>query len=111
MINVRTAVQWFPPPEKADGTPRGHSPIPNVVYIAARRVNAPERGIAFNQPGGWFAQTWLGNIQLATGDWVVTCTSGNVYVIKQADYQPWAGDFRAPWQVKVLRFLRKWGIV
>lgn len=111
MMQVKTAVQWVPPADKTDGKPRSHSPASGVVYIPARRVNDAARGIAYDQPGGWYAQTFYGNVQVAPGDWIITCASGNVYVIREVDYYHWFdAGLRAPWQVKVLRFLRKCGL-
>lgn len=82
MLQVKSAFQWHPRTDKDAYRSLG------IIYIPAQRVTEAQRGIAYDRPAGYFAQTWLGNVQMAPGDWLVTCGSGNRYVVKQFDYHP-----------------------
>jgi hypothetical protein len=98
MMQVKSAVQFQPRADKDAYRSLG------IIWMPAQRVTDAARAIAYDRPGGWFAQTWLGNIQMAPGDWLVTCGSGNKYVVKQADYFP---DFGASaWRSFWRRFFR-----
>lgn len=87
-MRIKSAVQWFPG-VKASG----------IIEIPPSHVDqSAARGIVFDRPGGTFAVTWMGNIQLAYGDWVVTMDSGNRYVFKQPDYYLRMFEKRSLWQ-------------
>ena len=80
MMQVKSAIQFHPRADKDAYRSLG------IIHMPAKTVKDAARGIEYEQAAGFFAQTWLGNIQMAPGDWLVTCISGNSYVVKQADY-------------------------
>lgn len=80
MLNVKSAFQFQPRDDKNAYRSLG------IIHMPAQKVTDSARGIAYDRPGGFFARTWLGNIQMTPGDWLVTCGSGNRYVVKEADY-------------------------
>lgn len=85
MLQVKRAFQFQPREDKDAHRSLG------IIHAPAKTVKDAARGIEYEQGAGYFAQTWLGNIQMAPGDWLVTCGSGNRYVIKQCDYFPGFG--------------------
>ena len=82
MLQVKSAFQFQPRDDKDAYRSLG------IIHMPAKTIKDAARGIEYEQPAGFFAQTWLGNIQMAPGDWLVTCGSGNRYVVKQFDYYP-----------------------
>ena len=93
------AEQWWP-----------GKTVTGVVRLPAGTIDASKtRGIKFERPERHVVNTPTAQLELAPGDWVITYPSGNRYVLKDIDFNR-EELLRTPWQVKVIRFLRKWGL-
>lgn len=77
MMRVKHAIQWFPGVDH-----EGVFKMPNHTTTDHRR------GIIFDRPEGFYADTVLGRQPITPGSWLVTCRSGNLYVVKEGDYWP-----------------------
>lgn len=74
-------------------------PFEGIIYQAAQRVNAPERGVSFNRPNRYVLSTPVGQVEISIGDWVIYMPSG-LYVIKDADIFALSGaSSRKWWQI------------
>lgn len=77
MLQVKNAIQWFP-----------CSKVEGVVRLPSHTVTDARRGITFDRPEGFYVDTPFGRHQLIVGSWLVTCASGNRYIVKEGDYMP-----------------------
>lgn len=75
MLKIKNAIQWFPGVE-----------APGIFRMPQHTVTDQRRGITFDRPEGFYGDTVYGRQQLTPGAWLLTCESGNTYVVRSEDY-------------------------
>lgn len=85
----------------------GVLPFTGVIHQTPQRVDmTATRGIIWERPERFMANTPFGQMEIGKGDWVLYFPRGAVYVVKDADIEA----LRQPRETifdKVLQFLKK----